>query len=157
MTIANRIALIAPLTLALAACGSGEPNQVTRGADGMPKGDTGWTMNRDGDTLVLQRQNDQLTLSYTIAGKQSGAEGTISAKAAPCLGGRGEQTASQTFTSMEYSDAGAISELRDQFDSVVATIDDRCDIPEEISGTIVEGFDGLYFRSASDRAEFLGQ
>ena len=154
---AVRFSLSAALALALAACGSGETNEITRGADGMPKGDTGWTMNRDGDRLVLQRQHDQLTLSYTIAGKQSGAEGTVTAKAAPCLGGKGEQTASQTFTSMEYDDAGAISELRDQFDSVVATIDDRCDIPEEISGTIVEGFDGLFFRSASDRAELLGQ
>ena len=154
---ANRIALIAPLALALAACGSGETNRVTRGADGMPKGDTGWTMNRDGDTLVLQRQHDQLTLSYTIAGRQSGAEGTVSAKAAPCLGGKGEQTVSQNFTSMEYDDAGAISELRDQFDSVVATIDDRCDIPVDVSSTIAEGFDGLFFRSASDRAELFGQ
>ncbi len=157
MTMAIRIALIAPVALALGACGSGETNEVTRGANGMPKGDTGWTVNRAGETLVMKRQLDQLTVSYTLAQQRDGAEGEIAAKVSPCLNGKGEQTATQSFTSTEYDDASALAELRDGFDYVISTVSDRCDIPEDVTGTIVQGFDGLYFRSASDRSEFLGQ
>lgn len=157
MNKAVRIATSAALALALAACGSGETDEVARGADGMPKGDTGWKLNRTDEKLVMKRQVDQLTVSYTLVNGGGGAEGEISATVAPCLNGKGEQTATETFTSMDYDDASALAELRDNFEYVISTVNDRCDIPEEVSGTIVHGFDGLYFRSASDRAEFLGQ
>ena len=157
MTVVNRISLAATLALALAACGSDQSNEVTRGADGMPRGDTGWTVNRAGEQLVMKRQFNQLTVSYTLTKQRGGAEGAVVATAAPCLDGKGEQTARQSFTSTDYDDATALAELRDQFESVIGAVNDRCDIPENVAGTIVQGFDGLYFRSASDRAEFLGQ
>ena len=157
MSMAIRIIASAALALALIACGSGETNEVTRGADGMPKGDTGWAANRVGDAFVMKRQIDQLTVSYTLTSEGGGEQGEVTAKVAPCLNGKGEQTATESFTSTDYDDASALAELRDNFEYVISTVNDRCDIPEEAADTILQGFDGLYFRSASDRAEFLGQ
>ena len=152
-----RVSLSAAMTLALTACGSGETSEVTRDADGMPKGDTGWKLDRTDETLVMKRQLGQLTVSYTLSNQRGGAEGEVAAKVAPCLNGKGEQTATESFTSTDYDDASALAELRDNFEYVISTVDDRCDIPEDVSSTIVQGFDGLYFRSASDRAELMRQ
>ena len=145
------------LAFAVSACGSADTSEVTTGANGAPQGDTGWTMSKDGEKLRLQRQLDRLTLSYVLAPGSEGPRGTVRAVAEPCLGGKGKQQAEDEYTASYFDDASAITDIRGRFDGVVGRIGDLCDVPRETLDEIQSGFDGLYFRSASDRAAIAGQ
>jgi hypothetical protein len=154
-----RTVLLGTSSLLLAACGGNDVgNPASEGAadNGVPQVDTGWTKSTEGESLRLQRQLNQLTLSFTLSPKSGGVSATIVAKASPCLGGKGEQEAEVTFTPMSSDDASALSDIRDRIDRVVGQVDDRCDLPDEVVRDITAGFDGMYFRSERERAAISG-
>ena len=144
------------LTFAVAACGSANGDQASGGSAGASPSRE-WTSTMDGDDLRLHRKLDRLTLSYTLSPGREGPQATILAEASPCLGGKGKQLADDRYTADYFDDASAISDIRDRFDGVVGRINDLCDVPQETIDEIQSGFDGLYFRSASDRAAFADQ
>ncbi|MBY6128626.1 hypothetical protein KUW15_07865 [Qipengyuania aquimaris] len=155
----KKIALIAVMPLMLTACGSnGAGDGAAQGptGDGVPQVDTGWNTTTADGSLTLQRQLNQLTLSYTMAKSSEGVKGTLVAKAAPCLNGKGEETVETTFTPMTSDDASALSDVRDRIDSAVGRLSARCTFPAEVREDITAGFDGLYFRSAPERAAISG-
>ena len=143
--------------LALSACSEAPDNTIKKGSDGMPTGDTGWTMSQDGEALVLQRQLNQLSLSYRLEPTATGVQARVTARAKPCINGSGEQSSSQTFEPLTFDDASELSQIRERFDEAVSSVDDLCRIEPETVEEIASGFDGLYFRSASDRATITGQ
>ena len=160
MTTPQRLKAITALAtagLALSACGSEPDRTIAKGPDGMPKGDTGWTVSEEDGALRLQRQLDQLTLSYVLKPRGQGMQTTMTAQAKPCLGGKGEQTVSENFEPLDADDASNLSVLRERIDSLVSRVDDTCDLPEDVASDIGNGFDGLYFRTADQRAALAGE
>ena len=143
--------------LALAACGETPENTIKKGADGMPTGDTGWSMSNEGEALVMQRQLNQLSLTYRLEMTSTGPQSQVTARAKPCINGKGEQSSSATFEPLGADDASELSQIREQFEEVVTSVNDLCIIPQETVEEIPSGFDGLYFRSASERAATTGQ
>ena len=144
--------LAAALIISLAACGSEGETEVVRNADGMPQGDTGWQVRDEGESLRLRRQLDQLTLVYALEPKSGGVGATLTARAAPCLGGKGEFEVEDKFTPLAADEASELTDIRDRMEGLVGRVADRCDIPDKVRNQITAGFDGLFFRTSSQRA-----
>ncbi|WP_156787212.1 hypothetical protein [Erythrobacter sp. SD-21] len=155
MTCLTRLAkgsFAASLVFGLSACGNDAETQVGRNADGMPQGDTGWQVREEGEGLRMRRQLDQLTLVYALEPKSGGVGATLTARAAPCLGGKGEFEVEDTFTPLSADEASELTDIRDRMESLVGRVTDRCDIPDKVRNQITAGFDGLFFRTSGQRA-----
>lgn len=138
------------LSLSLAACGSqGNSGEATT------KSANGWTSTIENGTFRMERQLDQLSVSFSLdPGGNSPA--TVRASASPCLNGRGDEQAQQSFTPTGEDDDSRLASIRGKLDGVIGTVSDKCDFPEDLSQQIVAGFDGMYFQSSGDRAKLQG-
>ena len=156
MKMLGRTFIAGAAMLALGACSEASDNTIKKGEDGMPAGDTGWSMNKEGEALVMQRQINQLSLTYKLEMTSTGPQSQVTAHAKPCINGKGEQSSNATFEPLGADDASELSQIREQFEEVVTSVNDLCIIPPETVAEIPSGFDGLYFRSASERAAITG-
>ena len=152
MTSLSKLLVASAAALALSACSEEPDTTIKRGADGQPTGDTGWNFKQEGNRLNYARQVDGLSLTFALFSGSEGVQGQLVATAKPCLGGQGEQSAEDTFDMIDGEEGSVLAEIRTRADEVLGSIADRCDISSEDTTNILAGFDGLYFRTAPERA-----